>query len=381
MPPKSKRQRQSQNALALGREKLARVMSGTSEQSASGQQDAPSVSTVDPVDAELGVADLLSSTDAPDDDDETVDPTFDLDVSAQSDTAHQLESFCENWVLQLDRDDRMSLGIFLAYNLKAHLGKGETEAAELAGLMVNRSERTIHDWQSKFVANDFVLPDSKQGQYQRSGVLWKDEELNRRASEYIRANNVVKGRPNLTITSFCQCVNEELLPNATLSPGFPRRVSIETARCWLHELGFSVMRAQKGTFVDGHERDDVVEYRNKFIRRMVGLGFINGNNAPTEEAKRALPIGIEPQQERVDKTVIFFHDESIYHVNEDQPSFWGDGNTRVLKPKSKGAGIKPKSKGAGIMVSDFVDERDGYLAMTREQYDRSTLSVSGSSST
>ena len=38
----------------------------------------------------------------------------------------------------------------------SHLGKGETEAAELAGLVVNRSERTIHDWQSKFVANDFV---------------------------------------------------------------------------------------------------------------------------------------------------------------------------------------------------------------------------------
>ena len=85
---------------------------------------------------------------------------------------------------------------------------------------------------------------------------------------------VVKGRPNLTIASFCQWINEELLPNATLAPGFPRRVSIETARCWLHELGFSVMRAQKGTFVDGHEREDVVEYRNKFIRRMVGLGFL-----------------------------------------------------------------------------------------------------------
>ena len=64
-------------------------MSGTSEQSASGQQDAPSVSTVDSVDAELGVPYLLSPTDAlDDDDDETVDPTFDLDVSAQSDTAY-----------------------------------------------------------------------------------------------------------------------------------------------------------------------------------------------------------------------------------------------------------------------------------------------------
>ena len=48
-------------------------------------------------------------------------------------------NWIENWVVQLDRDDGMSLGIFIAYNLKAHLGKGETEAAELARLMVNRS--------------------------------------------------------------------------------------------------------------------------------------------------------------------------------------------------------------------------------------------------
>ena len=81
--------------------------------------------------------------------------------------------------------------------------------------------------------------------------------------------------------------------------------------------------------IDGHEREDVVEYRSKFIRRMVGLGFINGANAPTEEAERALPVGIQPQQERVDKTVIFFHDESIYHVSEDQPSFWGDSKTKA----------------------------------------------------
>ena len=92
MPPKSKRQRESMNALAIGREKLARVMSGTSEQNASGQQDAPSVSTVDSVDAELGVPYLLSPTDALDDDDETVDPTFDLDVSATIYASYKYES-------------------------------------------------------------------------------------------------------------------------------------------------------------------------------------------------------------------------------------------------------------------------------------------------
>ena len=201
MPPKAKRHRQSRNALAIGREKLARV---AHQQDVSDRQDSPSAGTANSTNVELDASVLLSPIDAPDDDDEAMDPTFDLDSSMHSDTAHQFESFSENWMLQLDRDDRMSLGIFLVHNFKVHLGKGGTEAADLAGMMVGRSARTIHDWETQFIANDYVLPDSKQGQYQRTGVLWKDEELNRKASEHIRANNVVKGRPNLTIAFFCQ---------------------------------------------------------------------------------------------------------------------------------------------------------------------------------
>ena len=48
----------------------------------------------------------------------------------------------------------------------------------------------------------------------------------------------------------------------------------------MHELGFEVVSKKKGTFVDGHEREDVVEYRIKFLRRMVCLGFLNPDNAP-----------------------------------------------------------------------------------------------------
>ena len=30
--------------------------------------------------------------------------------------------------------------------------------------------------------------------------------------------------------------------------------------------------------------------------------------------------------------------------------------------------IKPKGRGAGIMVSDFIEERDGYLALSSSSY-------------
>ena len=52
-------------------------------------------------------------------------------------------------------------------------------------------------------------------------------------------------------------------------------------------------------------------------------------------------------------------------MNEEQPSFSGDSKTHVLKPKNKGA---------GIMVSDFVEEREGFLALTFKQYEQAKVS-------
>lgn len=113
---------------------------------------------------------------------------------------------------------------------------------------------------------------------------------------------------------FCQWVNDELLPNTTLEPGFPRKIGFETARKWMHELGFAVV-SKKGTYVDGHERDDVVKYWQTFLRRMVGLGFLNEENAPTEEAKSALLSDLRaPLPEVREKTVIIFHDESTFQA-------------------------------------------------------------------
>ena len=52
--------------------------------------------------------------------------------------------------------------------------------------------------------------------------------------------------------------DQVLLPNETLEPGYPRKLGVETCRKWMHELGFEVVAKRKGTFVDGHERPDVV---------------------------------------------------------------------------------------------------------------------------
>ena len=59
---------------------------------------------------------------------------------------------------------------------------------------------------------------------------------------------------------------------------------------------------KKGTYCDGHERS---EYQGKFLRKMVGLGFLNKNNAITPEAAESLPSDLEPlTDEQIEKTMV-----------------------------------------------------------------------------
>ena len=46
-------------------------------------------------------------------------------------------------------------------------------------------------------------------------------------------------------------------------------------------------------------------------------------------------------------------------ANEDQLTQWGMKGEKT---------IKPKSIGAVIMVSDFIDEHNGFLALTEDEY-------------
>ena len=176
-------------------------------------------------------------------------------------------TFIEDWASSLTRDDFMSLAIVLHYALVEVNGIAVSKAANLIASMIGKTERTVRDWKYSFIANDCSFPESQQGKYRRQGILWQNEELNDAASNYVRANAVVKGKPNMTAITFCLWVNESLLPNGILEPGYPRRVSVQTARKWLHELGFQILDKKKGVYIDVHECPDVVQHRRHFLRQ------------------------------------------------------------------------------------------------------------------
>ena len=93
----------------------------------------------------------------------------------------------------------------------------------------------------------------------------------------------------MTTLDMCKWINKSLLLNSTLEPGYPRKISVETARKWLQELGFEVLTAQNGIFSNGQERDDVIACRIEFIRKMIKIAFLHFTNAPTDEAVKNFP--------------------------------------------------------------------------------------------
>jgi hypothetical protein len=265
------------------------------------------------------------------------------------------------WLDSLPREDFQHMALLLYKRLPTIFGLKKTDTATAVGEILQKNERTIRRWVDDFASNSGEFSDSQQGHYTRNNTLMSNEEISERARVYVRGNAAPKGRPNLTATAFCQWVNNELLPNSTLEPGYPRRVSVETARKWLHDLGFDVLHMSKGVFIDGHERPDVVESREKFLRTMTECGFLRPDNAPTQEAARALAADVpHVSKKEGEKRIVWFHDESAYNTTEDTQMLWGE--------KGK-LPIKPKGKGSSIMVSEFIEEKDGYLALSDEQYE------------
>ena len=50
----------------------------------------------------------------------------------------------------------------------------------------------------------------------------------------------------------------------------------------------------------------------------------------------------------------------MYSANDDEQKVWTDGQV---------GHIRPKGRGSDIMVSDFIDEHNGYLRLTQEEQD------------
>ena len=259
----------------------------------------------------------------------------------------------DDFVLSLPLIQRKTLAVLLMQTFQVRQKMPIADAAQEAASISGFNERTVHRYRKEFFENKGRFPESRQGKHERQ-CLFNDETLRLKAAMWLRENSYGKGEGNATAQSFCEWVNNHLLPSHSLPPELPRFISVHTAVRWLSRLGFRPTSHKKGAFVDGHEREDVVVYRREFLQQLKQLKDTHRPPPPCSDERAATPSLIAESMKRL---VLIYHDESIFN-NEGQLWMWAAEDMVVLRPKLKGS---------GIMVSDFIDQHSGFLRLNEEE--------------
>ncbi|THU88378.1 hypothetical protein K435DRAFT_866342 [Dendrothele bispora CBS 962.96] len=183
----------------------------------------------------------------------------------------------------------------------------------------------------------------RRGGIRTSMSLLSDEGTRKAALTWLSAQKVGKVTPK----AFREALNSSILPSLGIQRSQP--LSTRTARRWLIKLCWRLTQLRKGVYMDGHERPDVVKYRNesflpameKHERRMTHYD---------ENLKRILPVLCPGEKEIIPQ----FHDESCFHMNDIHSQAWlGQGQSILQK----------KGNGRFSHVSDFINQVNGRLIL------------------
>jgi hypothetical protein len=156
------------------------------------------------------------------------------------------------------------------------------------------------------------LPIEKRGGNKNSRSLLDDPTVRSAARDWLTAQKAGDVTPSL----FQRSLNMVILP--TLGINLKKPLCERTARRWLVKLGWRLTVIRKGVYMDGHERADVVEYRNKvFLPKMAELErrMVHFEGPDLE---RVEPVLAEGEKE----VVLYYHDESSLQQNDHKSQAW-----------------------------------------------------------
>ena len=157
---------------------------------------------------------------------ESAEPGVDSEYESDARTfdGDAAQEVFDDVILCLPLDDRRMLAVLLTESFKTRQKMGVVDAARDAardaGSIVGYSDQTVRDLRKQYWDNEGMLDERRQGKYDRM-MVYKDEQLNKKAVERERENDFKKGEPNMTAQSFCVWLNEHLLPSSHLPPYFP----------------------------------------------------------------------------------------------------------------------------------------------------------------
>jgi hypothetical protein len=315
------------------------------------------------------------------------------------------------------------LRLFFVYRSE---GRGKVWASEEAGFVALIAGTTVRRWVSDWLSERLPSADEPEGKPRftfspsRLGrhVTWllSDEHLASKAHKWIGQHAEKKGGANMQVRDFCQYLSgtwdedagewsEKGLLSDVLEAQGKHGLSERTALTYLHRLGYSYDLASKNVYCDGHDREDVVKFRNETylpqMREMQRRGYYwvpeswleKAENWPSAQAHAEWVAGGKPEvhidrfewksaktPDGVDRfaewgimggdlskrmlpcerpVIEVLQDETTVRQYDCQKKCWRhEGNAR---------NIAPKGEGAAVMLSGMIVEVDGgFPVLTRE---------------
>ena len=131
-----------------------------------------------------------------------------------------------------------------------------------------------------------------------------------------------------------------------------RTILLKTAQQWMQKLDWRYGKKKNGMYIDGHKWEDVVQYRDEFLKRWKEYEkhmVTYDNKGKVDSTPTGFPI---PQGQRF-CLVLVTHDESTFYVNDHRKNMWNH--------KTDGATPQCKGEGPSIMISDFQTVNWGRL--------------------
>ena len=126
-----------------------------------------------------------------------------------------------------------------------------------------------------------------------------------------------------------------------------KTISLTTAQRWMKKMDYRWTLNPKGQYVDGHAREDVVNYRNEiFLPSMARL-----EERTRKFGSEDMPYSLGPG---VQHAVVWYHDESTFYANDRRRTRWVH-KSETPKPYTKG-------EGHSLMVAHFVSADYGWLS-------------------
>jgi hypothetical protein len=231
-------------------------------------------------------------------------------------------------------------------------------AAESRGFAAKWGGRQVRKWTRHYLKTR-DLPKSRIGRHAKVYSLLSDPAIAAELRAYIRSNKWAMDPEKLSKFSqdklapkaadkYLQQITQNEMPHGLkrymeyeLFPRIHLRVghgiSLATARRWLHKEGFKYIHHRKGLYFDGHDRPDVVEYRQEhFLPAMKAyeprlVRYVVG------DVDRELIIPRKNYVER--RLVLLAQDEMTSQANDITSKMWVFEDQHRLRKKGVGRGL------------------------------------------